>query len=94
MLVPPSLIPNLSLLRKMIDKAWEWAKNQGPTKFRTNAIHGEEEVRIVLSDTFEHEDVDIEENQRTGTMEVEDPKGRLRAIHVPNHISYIYIYIN
>eukprot|EP00438_Fugacium_kawagutii_P035911 Skav206068 [mRNA] locus=scaffold288:586129:593113:- [translate_table: standard] len=54
----------LEPLLKMIDKAWEWAKNQGPSKFRTNAIHGEEEVRIILSDTFEHEDVEIEENQR------------------------------
>ena len=56
-------------------RAWDWAKNHGPTKHRVNAIHGEEEIRIILSDTFEHEELGIEENTRTGTMEVEEPLG-------------------
>ena len=63
--------------RKMVSKAWEWAKNHGPTKHRVNAIHGEEEIRIILSDTFEHEELGIEENTRTGTMEVEEPLGTI-----------------
>ena len=61
----------------MIDKAWDWAKNQGPTKFRTNTVHGEEEVRIVLSDTFAHENENVEENTRSGTMEVEECSGMI-----------------
>ena len=56
--------------RKMLDRAWEWAKTN--KKWRTNAVHGEEEIRIVLSDSFELENVEIEETTRTGSFEVEE----------------------
>ena len=64
------------LLRKMIDHAWEWAtKNK---KVRVNAVHGEQEIYIVLTETFELENVEQEETIRRGSMEVE---ARLHACH-------------
>ena len=54
----------------MCDKAWEWAKTN--KKLRTNAVHGEEEINIVLSETFELEDVNLEETTRSGNFQVQD----------------------
>ena len=58
----------------MIDKAWEWAKKQLPagSRFRTNAVHGAEEIKVVLSDSFELENLDREETTRSGTIDVQE----------------------
>lgn len=34
----------------MIDRAWDWAAKHG--KLRENEIHGEEEAKLILDDTF------------------------------------------
>ena len=34
-------------------------------------MHGEEEINIVLSETFQLENMDVEENNRTGSFEVQ-----------------------
>lgn len=54
----------------MCDKAWEWAKAK--KKIRCNPVHGEEEINIVLSETFELEDVSLEETNQAGSFEVEE----------------------
>lgn len=58
----------------MIDKAFEWAKAQkcNPKKIRTNAVHGEEEIQIVLNDTFEMQDVHEEETNQTGSIDAQE----------------------
>ena len=54
----------------MIDKTFDWARKNG--RLRENAVHGDEEVRIVLNETFELEDIKKEEWEQTGTLEVEE----------------------
>ena len=44
---------------KMIERAWNWAKAKG--KVRTNDVHGEEEIKIILSETFDINSAEIEE---------------------------------
>ena len=65
-----------SRLRRMIERAWEWAKKNG--RLRVNPVHGEEEINIVLSETFQLENMDVEENNRTGSFEVQ--AGGIRSI--------------
>ena len=55
----------------MIERAWNWAKAKG--KVRTNDVHGEEEIKIILSETFDINSAEIEEAERSGTIEVKDP---------------------
>lgn len=57
-------------LRKMIERAWNWAKQSN--NIRSNEVHGEEEVRLVLSDTFEDTHKKLEEVDRSGSILVED----------------------
>jgi len=54
----------------MIDRAFAWAKSKG--LIRTNEVHGEEEIKIVLSETFDVNQAEIEEAERSGTIEVKD----------------------
>lgn len=54
----------------MLDKTFAWGKQTN--NLRTNSVHGEEEVRMILSDTFEALDKSIEEVDRGGTIQVED----------------------
>lgn len=58
----------------MIDRAWEWAKKQLPagSRFRTNSVHGAEEIKVVLSDTFELENLDREETTRSGSIDLQE----------------------
>lgn len=56
--------------RKMIDNAWAWARAH--KRVRTNDVHKEEEIRVVLTDTFEIEDAKMEETTQSGSFEVED----------------------
>ena len=61
----------------MIDNAFEWAKKTStPTekRFRTNGIHGEDEIKIVLDDAFSFANEDVEETTKSGSLEVEDRK--------------------
>ena len=58
-------------LRKMISNAWAWA-DQKPGRKRKNPVHGEEEIRFVLHDTFEFLDEEAEQTMLEGGVEVED----------------------
>lgn len=63
------------LLRKMVERAWEWAKAQSAEKnkkIRNNAVHGEEEIRIVLNDNFMMEETNLEETTQPGNIDVEE----------------------
>lgn len=61
---------HVSLLRKMIEKAWAWAQARG--KVRTNSIHGEEEIQVVVNETFELNNADIEEVEQKGSIAVQE----------------------
>ena len=54
----------------MCDRAWEWAARTG--NLRTNQVHGEEEIKIVLNETFLAKNIHREENERSGSIQVED----------------------
>ena len=56
--------------RKMIDRAFQWADKNG--KSRTNAVHGDPEAFLVISDTFCISATDVEENEQAGSIECED----------------------
>ena len=54
----------------MLDRTFAWGKQTN--NLRTNSVHGEEEVRMILSECFEALDKSIEEVDRSGTIHVED----------------------
>ncbi|CAE7455056.1 unnamed protein product, partial [Symbiodinium necroappetens] len=56
--------------KKMIDTAFKWASTHGLN--RVNPVHGEEEARLVLNDTFQLCDETGQAMEFTGNMEVED----------------------
>ena len=53
-----------------MEKAWAWAQTHG--RIRTNEIHGEPEIQIIVDEKFEVSKLDIEENERSGTITVEE----------------------
>ena len=55
----------------MWNKAVEWAKAQKETRFRVNQVHGEDEIKMVLEDTFAKEQTVEEEMGQHGSFEVE-----------------------
>ena len=61
---------SLHVLRKMCDKAWEWARTH--KRIRCNPVHGEEEINVILTETYELEDVNLEETNRSGSFQVEE----------------------
>ena len=46
----PTPLLDMPWPRKMIDHAWNWAELNG--KLRHNDVHGEEEAKLVLDETF------------------------------------------
>lgn len=54
----------------MVDRSWQWAKQRN--LWRQNAIHGEEEICIVLDDTFAYNDEQGFQSSQQGRMEMED----------------------
>ena len=54
----------------MIERAFAWAESKSKT--RVNAIHGEPEAFLILSDSFAVSSEDTEENIQEGNVEVED----------------------
>lgn len=56
----------------MIEKAFAWADANGAK--RTNAVHGEEEIKIVLDQTFEVAKSQTESTERSGNFTVEARK--------------------
>ena len=55
----------------MIAAAWVSAANT--KNLRRNAIHGEEEAKLVLNEKFEAADITAQEIQMRGEIDVEDP---------------------
>ena len=53
----------------MVETAWKWAAKTG--NLRKNEIHGEEEARLCLSDTFALLDEEGQEITISGLMEVD-----------------------
>lgn len=54
----------------MIDNAWEWADKHH--KKRRNAVHGEEEVAIILDDEFLFRTENGEKLSQEGQFQLED----------------------
>ena len=54
----------------MVDRAFTWA--QSNNRIRTNEIHGEQEIQVVLNEKFEVSNVDVEEVERCGNITVQD----------------------
>ncbi|CAL1156374.1 unnamed protein product [Cladocopium goreaui] len=59
----------------MIDRSWSWARSHGLV--RENSVHGEEEARLVLVDSFHNENERGEMRNLRGEGEVEDADGAL-----------------
>ena len=57
-------------IRKMITAAWLWAANTN--NLRKSCIHGEEEAKLILTDSFEAADVTSHETSQTGAMDIEE----------------------
>ncbi|CAK9113127.1 unnamed protein product [Durusdinium trenchii] len=76
-------------MRSMIENAWTWAQNRN--KLRKNEIHGEEEAKLILDETFgailetSSEDTDLADEFLIGFEEGEnwyDVKGALKRVRV------------
>ena len=61
---------NIVLLRQMINAAWEWARERN--LLRTNAIHKEEEAKLILTEDFHLNSETGAETSMSGTIEAED----------------------
>lgn len=55
----------------MIDNSWAWATARGLV--RKNAVHGEEEARLVLEDWFDGRNERGTEQRGEASVQVEDP---------------------
>ena len=53
----------------MIQKAWAWAEARG--RKRTNDVHGEDEIQIVLDEQFALKNSELEQTERSGSLVVE-----------------------
>ena len=54
----------------MVERAFQWAERHKKT--RVNEVHGEPEAFLLISDTVALTSTDIEENEQSGAIEVED----------------------
>lgn len=63
--------PSSEWPRKMADKAFEWAG--GRKLIRVNEMHGEEEAKLILDDTFEWVQRESETTTESVSLMVEDP---------------------
>lgn len=52
-----------------MENAFNWGRKHGHVT--RNEVHGEEEVKLILSETFVAKEVEEEESTRQGTVEVE-----------------------
>ena len=56
----------------MIERAFAWADSN--KKSRVSPVHGEPEAFLLLSDGFEINVTDVEENEQEGNIQVEEPR--------------------
>ncbi|CAL1153796.1 unnamed protein product [Cladocopium goreaui] len=68
--------------KKMVERAFQWAEQNKKT--RVNAVHGEPEAFLLISDTVAFTSTDIEENEQSGAIECEDPQGTLLDTNMTN----------
>lgn len=61
----------MSLLRKMADAAFDWASSRGLV--RVNSMHGEQEARLVLGQSFSMKDEQGTTTTERVRMDVEEP---------------------
>lgn len=61
---------HIGILREMVNNAFQWAFAHGKT--RRNAVHGQEEARLVLDDWFEAKNEHGQDSSMTATAEIED----------------------
>ena len=54
----------------MVEQSWSWARSQGLV--RENNVHGEEEARLVLVDSFHNENERGEMRNLRGEGDIED----------------------
>ncbi|CAE7395083.1 unnamed protein product [Symbiodinium necroappetens] len=66
---------------KMVDNAFEWAKSKN--FIRKNPIHGEQEAKLVLSESFEIVDETGATTELSGSIEAEDETGALMDSDIP-----------
>ena len=59
----------------MADNSFEWAASKGLV--RKNAVHKEDEARLVLDDSFKISTEEGNEMSSNGSFEVKDPDGTL-----------------
>eukprot|EP00435_Cladocopium_sp_Y103_P068251 s243_g31.t1 len=64
----------------MVAKAVQWAK--ASNKHRVSPVHGEEEIYLILSETFQAKEIEQEEMNREGNME--DEEGSLFQTDIPD----------
>ena len=57
--------------RKMIANAWRWA-DQKPGRKRVNEVHGEEEIRVILKDSFMFMEEIGDSTEQAGSFDMED----------------------
>ena len=65
------------LLRQMAEKSFEWAKSRG--LHRNNEVHGEEEARLVLEDSFALSTQDGWEGEMSGSIELGDSQRNITS---------------
>lgn len=61
-----------SNLRKMADNAFDWASRH--SLVRTSEIHGEQEAKLVLEESFHHEQLEGEESETKTTVLAEETR--------------------
>ncbi|CAL1161596.1 unnamed protein product [Cladocopium goreaui] len=66
----------------MVTKAIQWAQKTG--NIRVNEVHGEQEIRLILNETFVHKELREEETTREGSIAVEDESGSLFDTALPD----------
>ena len=64
----------------MITNAWAWADLK-PGRKRVNEVHGEEEIRFILNDTFEFLEESGDETMQSGAWDMEDSM-RLKNVNL------------
>ena len=57
-------------MRTMIENSWKWAASRN--LLRKNGVHGEEEAKLVISETFDSRNENGELMEWSGEAECED----------------------
>ena len=68
----------------MIDNAFGWAERNG--RLRKNEVHGEEEAKLILDETFNYKDKTGQETNQEANMAVEDS-----WMHIYLYICYKFV---